>query len=95
MPERKTKRTLSFFDALLFANGIVSSIYESGLSGIRLPLLHLLFFLSICIVGCGGVILILNAISDYLPQNERRIYLFVTAANILPVVVIAVKHLGR
>jgi hypothetical protein len=90
---KKESRGLTLLDAGLCANGIAAAIYEAEFFGGRLSLLHMLFFISLCVVGYCGVILLVALIADF-AGHERKKLLLVVGTNLLPIVVLVLKHMG-
>ena len=89
----RRKRGFTLLDALLCANGVAAAIYEAEVLGPRFPLLHVLFFASMCIVAYCGVILLLTLVADF-PGQERLTFLLIVGTNLLPALVILAKHFG-
>jgi len=81
------------FDYLICAVGVATTIEAIGLLGNPLPVLHgLLFFASLSMGGYFGILVVLNSISDYLPLQQRRRFILFTSCNLMPLIVIIVKH---
>jgi len=90
---KKESRGLTLLDIGFCANGIASAIYEADFFAGHFSLLHMLFFISLCVVGYCGVILLLALIADF-PGYERRKLLLVVGTNLLPIIVLVLKHMG-